>query len=59
MVALTAFLGTMKALGIFAVGTFPWYTEIASSIFMLIYGISLTLKIRKLEAERERDDKLA
>lgn len=57
---LTAFMGTMKALGIFAIGAFPWGVEFALSVFCLIYGISLTMKIRKIkkrpsELEKEKN----
>ena len=59
MAPLAAFMGGMKALGIFAVGAFPWYVEGALSVFLLIYAISLTLKIRKLEADQTENDKRA
>jgi hypothetical protein len=53
---LTAFMGTMKAIGVFAVGTFPWYTEFVLSGFMWCYWVFLTFKIRKVQSSREKDD---
>ena len=53
---LTAFMAAMKVLGVFAVGTFPWYTEAALSAYMLIYGIYLATKIRKARANGEKSD---
>jgi len=48
---LTAFMSGMKALGIFATGIFPWWSEAALSAFALIYAIVFTVKIRKEEAQ--------
>jgi hypothetical protein len=42
---LTAFMGTMKAVGLFATGFFPWYVEIIASIVLLARGVFLTRKI--------------
>ncbi len=52
---LLAFTGTMKAVGIFAVGTFPWPVEIASSILLLVYTVWLTVAIRRLEKSSQRE----
>ena len=57
MAVLAAFMGGMKVAGIFAIGTFPFWTEFAASAFMLIYGIFLTVKIKRLEAKNKEGGK--
>jgi membrane protein YdbS with pleckstrin-like domain len=56
---LTAFMAAMKALGVFTIGTFPWWSEAALSAVMLIYAIVITFKIRKARASRRNADTTA
>ena len=49
IVPVTAFMAAMKFLGIFAVGSFPAYTEAVISAFALVYLVHVSRKIKSLE----------
>jgi hypothetical protein len=53
---LTGFMGTMKAIGWFGAGTFPWYTEFVLAGFLLCYWVFLTFKIKKIVSGAKKDD---
>ena len=55
VVPLTAFMALMKYLGLFSVGAFPPYVEAGISFVALIVIILNTQKIKKAEAERNRE----
>jgi hypothetical protein len=52
---LAGFMGMMKVIGFFAVGSFPWYTEFILCGFMLCYWAFLTFKIKKVASDGKKD----
>jgi hypothetical protein len=49
MAALTAFMETMKVVGIFSIGVFPVWAGFGLSIALLVYGIVLAIKVQNSE----------
>jgi hypothetical protein len=57
IIPLTAFMGTMKVMGVFKGGLFPWYFEFILCVGTLIHCVGLSKKIAKINSEQNGDPK--